>query len=96
MRPVRPDVFGKRGPFFIDGSTRSSNVLKPMSVLVECPSRFMQLCSHTHLEISLAHVFVLLHIEPEIECILGRLALEEDLYRQSQRKLGPLGCMDAN
>ena len=33
-----------------------------------------------HLEVRLAHVLMLLDVEPEIERILGRFALEEDLY----------------
>lgn len=33
----------------------------------------------SHLEVSLAQVFVLLHIEPEVENIFRVLALQEDL-----------------
>ena len=33
----------------------------------------------THLEVSFAHVLMLLDIEPKVQCVLGRFALQKDL-----------------
>ena len=37
------------------------------------------MCKWAYLEVRLAHVLVLLHVEPEVEGVFGGFALEEDL-----------------
>jgi hypothetical protein len=43
---------------------------------------------YTHLEIRSTHVLMLLHVQPEVECVLCVLLLQENLRRIRQNELG--------
>ena len=82
MGAVDARVRSEFGPVLLDRAPGSAEILEKERREQDTGADGLQILAH--FEVRLAYVFVLLHVQPKIQCIFCRLALKEDLNRQKR------------